>query len=128
MVTSPTTIAGPSFDRAKVLDIIRGIALLGILVMNIGFFSGYVFMDEAKKLALSTHTSDQIFYQLELLFFQGKFYSVFSFLFGLGCSIFINNASKKGVNPVRLFQWRMTILVLIGIIHIRFLWEGDILL
>ncbi|MBK7428533.1 MAG: DUF418 domain-containing protein [Saprospiraceae bacterium] len=120
--------SGPAADRAKILDIIRGIALLGILVMNISFLSGYVFMDEAQKAALSTFASDNIIYQLELLLFQGKFYSIFSFLFGLGCSIFINNASKKGVNPVRLFHWRMAVLILIGIIHIRFLWEGDILL
>src|SRR5690606_5865713 len=59
---------------------------------------------------------------------QVKFVSIFSFLFGLGLYIFMSRAEEKGKRVYRLFSRRLIGLALFGLIHLVFLWYGDILL
>jgi uncharacterized protein len=58
---------------------------------------------------------------------EGKFYPMFSFLFGVGTVIFWQRAAQKGFRPVPLYARRLAALFLFGLIHALFIWSGDIL-
>jgi uncharacterized protein len=89
-----------------VLDAIRGVAVFGILIVNIFAFSGYAFISEAEKAALPMSRSDGIVDFLVRFLAEGKFYCLFSFLFGVGFSVFIQRASSRGSDAVGLFKRR----------------------
>lgn len=115
-------------DRAQILDVLRGIAICGILLNNIYAFSGYVMLtDEMRQQKFSTFGIDQVLNYLQIVFVQGKFYSLFSLLFGIGFSIILIRNEQKGLNGMKIFYRRMFILLLFGVFHLMFLWEGDIL-
>jgi uncharacterized protein len=114
-------------ERIDVVDIIRGFALLGILLVNMAFFSTPIIYIQAAGLEWWHDTWDK-WTQVGIVFFaEGKFYPMFSFLFGFGFMIFIQRAEQKGLNPVRLYLRRILILLGIGLIHAFFIWAGDIL-
>lgn len=115
-------------ERADILDILRGFALVGVLFDNIVGFSGWGFMTQETRESLSTWPADGVLALFELTFIKGKFYSLFSLLFGIGFSIILIRNEQKGINPLKIFYRRLLILLLIGAGHIFFLWEGDILL
>lgn len=114
-------------ERADILDVLRGFALLGVLLDNIIGFSGWGFMLQSTRESLSTWPADGILGLFELAFIKGKFYSLFSLLFGIGFSIILIRNQQKGINPLKVFYRRLFILLLIGAGHLFFLWEGDIL-
>ncbi len=76
-------------DRSPILDVLRGIAILGIFINNIYGFSGYGFFTEEYKKQLSTYPIDKVISFLQTMLVEGKFYSLFSLLFGIGFSIII---------------------------------------
>jgi uncharacterized protein len=114
-----------STERIGVIDALRGLAIGGILVFNIRFFSGDGLMPSA--LASHAGTLEQITEFLIHFFIEGKFYSVFSFLFGFGFALQIARAEKGGDSRAALFKRRMFWLLIIGIVHALFLSAGDIL-
>jgi uncharacterized protein len=116
----PTPIQGA--ERMDVLDAVRGAALLGILLINIIPLSGLLF-DHPPELE-RTHAPT---YFLLMFLVEGKFYSLFSFLFGVGFAVFVSRASARGADARRLFKRRLSGLLIIGIIHTLFIWMGDIL-
>ncbi|MEO7393954.1 MAG: DUF418 domain-containing protein [Chitinophagaceae bacterium] len=123
-----TAIPVKDVNRSPVLDILRGIAILGIFINNIYGFTGYGFLTEKHKQQFSTYPTDNIISFLQTMLIEGKFYSLFSLLFGIGFSIIIIRNEQKGINAFKVFYRRIAILFLIGAAHIYFLWEGDILL
>jgi uncharacterized protein len=123
-----TTLPVKITDRSPILDVLRGIAILGIFINNIYGFSGYGFFTEEYKEQLSTYPIDKVISFLQIMFVEGKFYSLFSLLFGIGFSIIIIRNAQKGINAYKVFYRRLAILFIIGAAHIYFLWEGDILL
>ncbi|MDR1886482.1 MAG: DUF418 domain-containing protein [Prevotellaceae bacterium] len=120
-------IASDSFNRNRyrILDVLRGIALLGICLANFPEFSLYTFQREEVAEAMPTANIDRIIKYLQYIFIDGKFYSLFSILFGIGFSVMM---SKSLRNNLTVFYRRMVILVLIGFLHLMFVWSGDILL
>lgn len=126
---SPNPAAGhrpiDSQQRLDVLDVLRGFALLGILVANVLMFSGLFFKDMAGL--SSPGTLDQVVYFAQEVLVHGKFYSIFSLLFGIGFFIFLSRAERRGMPAGRLFARRLAILLGIGIVHATLLWAGDIL-
>ncbi|TBW28706.1 DUF418 domain-containing protein [Gramella sp. KN1008] len=114
-------------ERADILDVLRGFALFGILVINIIAFSGYGFLTNDMKLEISTYSIDTYLSALQTGLAEGKFYSLFSLLFGIGFSIILMRLRQKGVNAFKIFYRRLFYLLIFGLIHIYFLWEGDIL-
>jgi len=82
-------------DRIQLLDVLRGFALLGILLDNIFGFSGWGFMTESQRAALPTWPADGALGLIELAFIKGKFYSLFSLLFGIGFSIILFRNQQK---------------------------------
>ena len=114
-------------ERADILDVLRGFAILGILLDNVFGFTGYGFYNLAQRQALPTFQPDGILGFLELAFVNGKFYSLFSLLFGIGFTIIFSRNEQRGINPLKIFYRRLFILLLIGLGHLLLLWEGDIL-
>ncbi len=121
--SSPTKLN----DRAVILDVLRGFAILGILIDNMIGFTGYSYFSSAQKEALPTFHLDSVLGFAELVFVRGKFYSLFSLLFGIGFSIILIRNQQKGFNPLKIFYRRLFVLMMIGAIHILLIWEGDIL-
>ena len=114
-------------ERSEILDVLRGFALFGVLLDNIFGFTGWGFLTQSMREALPTWPADGIVGLSELTFINGKFYSLFSLLFGIGFSIILIRNEQKGINPLKVFYRRLFVLLLIGAAHLFLLWEGDIL-
>ncbi len=114
-------------ERADILDVLRGFALLGVMLDNLFGFTGWGFMTPPQREALPTWYADAILGLSEQSFINGKFYSLFSLLFGIGFSIILIRNEQKGINPWKVFYRRLFILSIIGAGHLFLLWEGDIL-
>ncbi|MDE5882875.1 MAG: DUF418 domain-containing protein [Muribaculaceae bacterium] len=110
------------------LDALRGFALLGVCLANYPEFSLYTFQPDTIAAAMPTAAADKVVKFLQYLFIDGKFYTLFSLLFGIGFSIIISHAAERGADGFRIFYRRMFILALIGCTHLMLLWSGDILL
>ena len=117
-----------SSERHAILDVLRGIALLGICLANYPEFSLYTFQAKETVEAMPTAAADCIWKYFHYIFIDGKFYSLFSLLFGIGFSIIISNMAQKNQNGFAVFYRRMCILAIIGFLHLICLWAGDILL
>lgn len=114
-------------ERIEVIDIIRGFALLGILIANMAWYNSPALYFDILGKEIWTGSWDTITSSFINIFVQGKFYSIFSFLFGLGFAIFFERARERTSNPKLLFYRRLFILLLIGLVHAFFIWYGDIL-
>jgi len=115
-------------ERVAVLDVLRGVAIFGILIANMVVVSGYWFLEEAERAALSTAALDGWVYFFAEILIEAKFYSIFSLLFGIGFAIQLGRADARGVAFPAFFRRRLLGLFLIGAFHAVFLWAGDILL
>ena len=116
-----------SSKRITNLDFIRGVALLGILVINVISFGLPI-------TALFNHSAygaenilDWIVIVISSVFFEYKMMGLFSMLFGVGLMIFLDNAKQKVKRPKLLSFWRNCLLLFFGIVHLS-IWEGDILI
>src|SRR5215207_1090686 len=89
-------------ERMDVLDAVRGVAVLGILVINIVALSGYTFVPPPLN-APGSQYDPRTFFVLSWLV-EGKFYALFSFLFGVGFAVFVPRAAARGADPVQLFR------------------------
>ncbi len=116
----------PSTDRIAVLDIIRGFALLGIFLMNIEFFNRS-FQSIISGLE-AAQGLDYLAGWLIYVFVQGKFWVLFSLLFGMGFVVMRDRAMVAGRSFVAPYVRRTMALALFGLAHIYLLWVGDILL
>lgn len=112
-------------ERIEILDVLRGLAICGILIGNMQWFSGYGMMPAS--LAAQNPLADKITHFLVHFFIEGKFYSIFSFLFGFGFALQIARAEERGDLKASLFKRRLFWLLVIGLLHAYLLWSGDIL-
>jgi uncharacterized protein len=114
-----------STERMDVIDILRGMALFGILAANMrGFDAPMQYYYGIGRMFSST--ADQIGQGFVDLFIQGKFITLFSLLFGLGFAIQISRAEERG-KSVSFYPRRLVLLLCIGLIHAWLIWWGDIL-
>jgi len=113
--------------RIVELDLMRGFALFGILIVNMQFF-GLPFYTVVSDMNPFNSPADLASRFLVGVAFEGKFITLFSFLFGLGFWIFISRARQKGRSAGPLFLRRLFILALFGAAHAFLFWAGDILL
>ena len=113
-------------ERYDVLDALRGFALLGIFVANIRFFSGWEYLSQADRTALSGE-SYALWDFLHLALVDGKFYTLFSLLFGIGFALQLSRLEGRGAAATEIYLRRTFILLGFGLIHLFIFWEGDIL-
>ena len=121
--TSTTPAAAPVQPKERIVlaDILRGFALLGVLMINT-----IIFMGQGHYTGL-TNSLDRAAWLFTRFFAQAKFYTMFSFLFGWGMSIQMRRAEERGGRFVPLYARRLLILLLIGLVHAILVWYGDIL-
>lgn len=115
-------------ERSLILDTLRGFAILGIALANYPELSLYTFLPTERAAELPASGCDRALRFLLYTFVDGKFYTIFSLLFGVGFSIILQNITRKGGRAIPLFLRRMSLLALLGILHLMLLWSGDILL
>lgn len=114
-------------ERIEVLDAIRGFALLGILMVNMPLM-----YEPISKIMLggsgdNSNLSDIFSESFIKFFFEGKFFLIFSMLFGYGFFIFLQKTAESNSSVLSLYRRRLFILLLFGIAHIVLLWGGDVL-
>lgn len=113
-------------SRIISIDVLRGFALLGILVMNITFFAmplpAYL-----NPFVLGSSVLDQVIFAVKHVLADQKFMAIFSMLFGASTLLFVQGAAKKGEKAGWRYYSRNLWLLVIGLIHSVFIWHGDIL-
>jgi uncharacterized protein len=120
METSPA-VGGPPRDPA--VDALRGFALFGVIMVNVPFFAFPIYEGPA----LTTAT-DQFAFGALLALAVGKFFLIFSFLFGFGFATSIAADNRRGRASGPRFARRLFALLLFGLCHAVFLFIGDILM
>lgn len=118
----------PIADRQRIeaLDVVRGFALLGIFLMNIEWFNRpLATMNEG--LPRDATGFDWWAGWFIAYFVQGKFWTIFSLLFGMGFAVMLVRAEQAGRPFVRVYLRRILALATFGAAHYLFLWDGDIL-
>ncbi len=124
-----TPIAAPvaKSDRIVAIDVLRGFAVLGILIVNIQGFARVAS-------AFMNPTSGRVFEGADLwtwsaiyLFADTKFISIFSLLFGAGIAMMSERMAERGVSGTGLHYRRNAWLLAIGLVHAYLIWHGDIL-
>ena len=112
--------------RIEIVDALRGFSLAGIVIVH--FIENYIAGPPTQDFMDATHTSifDDIIDGIIFILIRGKFFALFSFLFGLSFFIQMDRAAGKGINFQGRFLWRILILLGIGYIHHLF-YRGDIL-
>ncbi|EAZ83208.1 DUF418 domain-containing protein [Algoriphagus machipongonensis] len=113
-------------NRIELLDIFRGFAVFGIFVVNIEIMNCAFPNQEVFSQQWESGWSTFIFRVMQL-FFYSKFFPVFSFLFGLGISMQAIKMKESGTASITFFIRRMFFLFLLGLVHIIFLWNGDVI-
>jgi uncharacterized protein len=117
-----------SVERIDLIDVVRGFALFGVLLANLVWITTDVVLSDARLAQLPTAPLDRIVKPLVVLFIDHKFYTLFSFLFGLGFAIQLSRGEQRGQDVVGTYARRVAVLAGIGVLHIALLWYGDILL
>lgn len=115
-----------SAERYEVLDALRGFALFGIFLANIRFFSGWEYLGQEQRVELAGQAYTLIDF-LHLAVVDGKFYTLFAFLFGLGFALQLQRLEGRGIAATGIYLRRTTILLGFGLIHLFVFWVGDIL-
>jgi len=114
-------------ERMVSIDVLRGFAVLGILIMNIQSFSmiGAAYINPAASGEFSG--IDKFIWMLSHIFADSKFMTIFSILFGAGIVLITQRAEQKGRKPAGLHYRRTFWLLIIGLVHAYIFWYGDIL-
>jgi uncharacterized protein len=135
---SPEVLAAPSpalgltpvsaLERIETIDILRGFALLGVLIANMKGFSlpmNAYFGFGADWPALSA--LDKGVDEFILWAIKGKALSLFAVLFGLGLSVQMMRAEARGISAIPRYTRRLLVLLMFGTVHVFLFWFGDIL-
>lgn len=117
----------PTRDRHLALDVLRGFALFGILLVNFDWFSRAL-----PEIVLGSradlHGLDRAVDFLIQTLATGKFYAIFSMLFGAGFALMLDRATAREAPFWGTYLRRLAMLAVIGALHITLIWAGDILL
>lgn len=117
----------PGIRRIPFLDMLRGIAVLGILVMNIQGFAQVELAYLSPPVLNPLTPAESVLHALGYLFIDQKFVSLFSLLFGVSAWIVATNARAAGMAWRDVHRRRNLGLLLIGLVHAYLIWDGDIL-
>lgn len=121
MKLTPTTLT----NRIEALDLLRGFALLGILIANMLLFHSPSFYIDPYQ--YFTETGDLVAFKWITILVQGSFYPIFAFLFGYGLNMQYEKAIARNQPFAKMMSKRLLILLVFGLIHALFIWSGDVL-
>jgi uncharacterized protein len=126
-IVAATDAAAPlaAGERLAHVDFVRGFALFGILLVNMALFKAPAIVQASAPAA--TNLLDQFAAQVINLFAEGKFFTLFSFLFGFGVATQLLRARQHGLPFAPRYTRRLLVLLLFGVAHATLLWYGDIL-
>ena len=127
-MTSTLGVPASGEDRLRVVDALRGFALFGVLLANVLYWSGWGMVTDAQRLAWGGATGDLWQYRFHHLLVDGKFYTLFSFLFGAGFALQLDRLLRRGQDGLRIYRRRVLVLLGIGTVHSFLVWDGDILM
>lgn len=113
-------------ERIATLDILRGISLLGILLVNMYAF--YLPMPYIDLGSWFTTPSDIVWQQNLDIYVQSSFYPLFSILFGYGLAMQWQKAQGRQQNFYGIGLRRLSVLFMFGVVHAVLIWWGDILM
>jgi len=113
-------------QRIEALDVVRGFALLGIFLMNIEWFNRPI-ATFSEGMPRGLTGGDWWASWFIAYFVQGKFWTIFSLLFGMGFAVMLVRAEHAGRDFTRLYLRRILALAVFGAVHFIYIWEGDIL-
>lgn len=113
-------------ERIELLDVLRGLALLGIFLMNVEYFSDSL-LDVGSGIGAGLTGADWLADAFVYVFVRGKFWTLFSLLFGMGFAVMLARAQAAGRPFAALYVRRTSGLLLIGLAHALLVWSGDIL-
>src|SRR3954468_7287099 len=119
------TSTSPATERIQALDVLRGFAVAGILLANVLVFFGWFAIPPERAAALPSVARDTVAAFLDKTLVDGKFYSIFSLLFGIGFGLQLARGDEAALPR---FKRRLRILLAIGAIHAFLIWAGDILM
>lgn len=114
-------------ERQLLLDVLRGVALLGIFMVNMPTFAMPFFEAFGSPALVDGPARDRIAWWIVSLFFQFKFVTLFSLLFGAGFAMQLERAQARGRPFIWTYLRRLGVLCLIGLVHALLIWYGDIL-
>ena len=110
------------------MDVLRGVALFGVFLVNFTAFAGAPIMaTEQQLLSLPSAALDFTLFEVLGWLFTDKANTVFAFLFGLGFALQVQRLEGRGVDFEALYRRRLTVLLVIGVVHFFFVWTWDIL-
>jgi uncharacterized protein len=112
-------------EREIFMDVLRGFAILGIFIANLG--TGFSWYNEAAGFTgpMFVPFADHKMLFLHHMFIEGKFYSIFSLLFGWGIALQIKRGANRGVDAAPTIRRRLFFMLLLGAMHLL-IWPGDI--
>ena len=113
-------------ERIQSLDVVRGFALIGILMMNVEYFNRAISQLGAGMQTGLTGANLWVSYFVQY-FVTGKFWTIFSLLFGMGFAVMLSRAERAGRGFLLPYLRRIAALAVFGALHSIFLWSGDIL-
>jgi uncharacterized protein len=117
----------PVTDRLDALDVLRGFALIGICIANVEFFNRPV-VESGQGIPAGLHGLDWLVAFLVAYLVSGKFWTIFSLLFGMGFALMLERARVAGRSFAPTYGRRVGVLLAIGLLHHTLLWSGDILI
>ena len=113
-------------ERIEALDVVRGFALIGICLMNIEFFNRVV-SDLGQGMPANLSGIDWLASYFVAYFVAGKFWTIFSLLFGMGFAVMLTRSEAKGQRFIVPYIRRILALAIFGVAHHILIWPGDIL-
>lgn len=129
-VTSTASLASPApvsvGERVEELDVLRGVALYGVFLMNMVVFADAM-ATEQQWLSLPHAALDLTLNDILHWLVADKANTLFAFLFGLGFYLQMQRLGARGVDFDRIYLRRLTFLLVLGIIHVNLIWAWDIL-
>jgi uncharacterized protein len=128
LLSMPVSVSAVSeADRILTLDVLRGVAVLGILAMNIQYFS-QVSAAYLNPVLIGFHSDSEFWiWLLDHELFDEKMMAIFSVLYGAGIVLLSSRIESKGFSSSAILLRRSLWLMLFGIVHAYLLWSGDIL-
>jgi uncharacterized protein len=115
----------PAAERIAALDVLRGVALFGIFIMNMPGFTHSLFAPPA----IDAGRLDSLIDTMRELLFAGKFNLMFGLLFGIGFNLQLGRleTARPGGHATLVYARRLAVLLAIGLVHAVLLWSGDVL-